>query len=260
MIRTGFGYRRPWHKALIQGEARPQVLEVVPDHFFARPEALRPLAERFAIVLHDVGCSIATPRLDPWRLQKLKEIVQVSGALRFTDHLALTRSPGGLSPGHLAPVPMTPIALQVCCDNLLRLQEFLGIPVAVENIFQSFDLPGMSTPEFLEQLLERSGAGLLLDLTNILLEARNRGEDPAERLERFPLSRAVAVHLAGGHRGRGGWVDSHSRPVEAESYELLKLLRGRAAISDIVIEWDESLPEIRVIAAQAEEARRLWEL
>jgi uncharacterized protein (UPF0276 family) len=55
-------------------------------------------------------------------------------------------------------------------------------------------------------------------------------------------------------------VDSHSRPVEAESYELLKLLRGRAAISDIVVEWDEALPEIKVIAAQAEEARRLWEL
>ena len=260
MIRAGFGYRRPWYKALIQGEARPQVLEVVPDHFFARPEALRPLAEQFVIVLHDVGCSIATPGLDPWRLQKLKEIVQISGALRFTDHLALTRSPAGLALGHLAPVPMTPIALQVCLENLMRLQEVLGIPVAVENIFQSFDSPGMPVSEFLERLLEQSGAGLLLDLTNILLEARNRNEDPVERLERFPLSRAVAVHLAGGQRGRGGWVDSHSRPVEAESYELLKYLRGRAAITDIVVEWDEALPPIQVIAAQAEEARRLWEL
>jgi uncharacterized protein (UPF0276 family) len=131
--------------------------------------------------------------------------------------------------------------------------------VAVENIFQSFDWPGMPVGEFLEALLSASGAGLLLDLTNILLEARNRDEDPQERLERFPISRAVAVHLAGGHRGRSGWVDSHSGPVEVESYKLLKLLGGRAAISDIVIEWDEALPDVQVIAAQADEARRWWE-
>jgi len=235
------------------------VIEVVPDHFFARPEALRPLADRFAIVLHDVGCSIATPGLDPWRLQKLKEIVQISGALRFSDHLALTRSPGGLALGHLAPVPTTPVALQTCCDNLRRLQDVLGIPIAVENIFQSFDCPGMPVGDFLEVLLATTGAGLLLDLTNILLEARNRLEDPEERLKQFPVSRAVAVHLAGGHRGRRGWVDSHSRPVEVDSYKLLKLLRGRAAISDIVIEWDEALPDVQVIAAQADEARRWWE-
>ena len=52
--------------------------------------------------------------------------------------------------------------------------------------------------EFLTEILDRTGALLLLDVANVYANARNRGTDPDALLDALPLDRVAYVHVAGG--------------------------------------------------------------
>ena len=65
--------------------------------------------------------------------------------------------------------------------------------IALENIAAPFSVPGneLTEAEFLSALVDRTGCGVLLDLTNLLYNARNEGRDPCELVSEYPLE-AVA--------------------------------------------------------------------
>jgi uncharacterized protein (UPF0276 family) len=259
---AGIGYRRQ-HREELLAHAQPVVLEVMPDHFFADPDAIVPLAERYPIVFHDVGMSIATAgdsSLARARLQRIRVLAELAKPILFSDHLAITRSPSGGDLGHLAPVWYTQEVLDLVCGRVLALEDVLGVPVALENISSPFEIPSpMSEGEFFTRLVERTGCSLLLDLTNVLVDSRNRGFDARARVREYPLHAVRQIHLAGGVRDRDGrWIDSHSEPVAEESYALLRELAG-APLQTIVVERDSKLGTLHELVAEAAHAARTWE-
>jgi uncharacterized protein len=261
-VKAAIGYRHVWREALLSDDTlvRPDALEIMADHFFARPELLDALACRYPLVLHDVGCSVATGGPDSQRLHRLQELVRRARPVGFTDHLAVTRtslSAGrGIDLGHLCPVWYTEQTLQTVADGVRRLQDALEIPVALENIASPFEIPGatLSEGEFWHRLVDRTGCGLLLDVTNALLDGRNRDVDPALRLAALPLPAVRWAHLAGGRASGAWWIDSHSEPVEEASYALLRRLSGQMALEMVIVERDSHLPPLNEIVGEARRA------
>jgi uncharacterized protein (UPF0276 family) len=274
-FRAAVGYRHAWRERLLDpGFAGPDALEVVADHFFADPSALDALAERYPIVVHDTGCSVVTGGPTPERLARLREVVVRSRAVAFSDHLAMTRSPSGIDLGHLFPPLPTQGVLQVCVEAVHRLQDALGVPVLLENVSAPFRLPGaFSEAELFHALVDRTGCGLLVDVTNALLDARNDGVDPLETLRALPLHAARWAHLAGGRAesdvgpksgGQGRpphqyfWLDSHSAPVEDASFALLRAIREVAPLEGAIVERDSRLPAVDEVVAEARRAQEGW--
>lgn len=255
-MKAAISYRHRWRAELLATADGPDALEVVADHFFARADGLDALAARYPIVLHDVACSVATGGPTPERLRRLVEVARRSRAVAFSDHLAVTRSSDGIDLGHLCPPWYRPEVLDVVVDAVHRLQDALQIPVNLENIASAFDVPhaGQTEGEFWHALVERTGCGVLLDVTNVLLDARNRGTDPLERLNSLPLDAVAWVHLAGGRAEGAFWVDSHSSPVEEESYALLAAAQVRP--EGVIVEWDRHLPPLAEVIAEARRAVR----
>jgi len=264
---AGVSYRRRYARALWNAPERPRVLEVIPEHFLAMPEAIEPLADAFHLVFHSVGLSVATAPGGPGRavldgrLARMHDLVRRGRPAWFSDHLAMTVSPDGLDLGHLAPVCYDRDTLGIVVDRVRAWQDLLRVPIALENIAAPFVVPGstMSEPEFLHRLVEASGCGLLLDVTNVLLNGRNLSFDPLERLRDYPLHAVVQVHLSGGVLTQGWWVDSHSEPVEPASHALLAALAGHAPVRAIIIERDEHLPPLPEVLAEAAQAQAIWE-
>ena len=96
--------------------------------------------------------------------------------------------------------------------------------------------------------------GMLLDVTNVLVDSRNRGFDARARVREYPLAAIRQVHLAGGVRDRDGrWIDSHSEPVAEESYALLGEL-ARSPLQAIVVERDHKLGTLAELVAEAVQA------
>src|SRR5262249_38404982 len=152
----------------------------------------------------------------------------VHGALRdlhvqwYSEHLAFLR-PEGAWLGHFGPVGDDEDALALLQENAARVRAGAPCPLLLENPADVLGLLG-SGPEAgrragraYGRALIAAGAGALLDLTNLVLNARNDGYDPGEFLAELPWDRVVQVHLAGGHRQDGLWIDSHAHDVDAEA-------------------------------------------
>jgi uncharacterized protein (UPF0276 family) len=234
------------------------------SHFFADVAAIEPLAEAYPLVLHEVGMSIGTARaghVDRATVGRVLELVTLARPKLLSEHLAMTRSPSGIDLGHLCPIWRTEAALAMLVDRVRAWQDVFGIPIALENIAAPFEIPDadMSESEFFSRLVDATGCGLLLDLTNLALDAKNFGFEAATRLSRYPLESVWQVHLAGGRR-HGDWhLDSHSEPVDDVSYTLLEALRPRAPLQAIVIERDDNLPPLEDLVREARRARHVWE-
>lgn len=262
-IGAGIGYRRAYHNQLLAlAEAqRPALLEVIPSHFFADEAAIAPLAERYPILFHEVGFSLATAaEVDKTIIARMRALTDYCRPLLFSEHLALTMAPSGIDIGHLAPVWYTQEMLELCVARISRWQELLGVPVAIENITAPFIIAeaDMSECEFFQELVARTGCRMLLDLTNLLINGHNHGFDATARMLDYPLEAVVQVHLAGGLRHQDWWVDSHNQPVDRESLALLDRLRGLAPLQAIIVERDDRLPALEKLINEAEQAARIW--
>jgi uncharacterized protein (UPF0276 family) len=255
-----------WRKALASElrRAQPAVLEIVPDHFFGDPDALAEIAARCPVVFHDVDCSVGTfaapTPVAERRLERLRELVAIARPQLFSDHLALTRAPNGTEVGHLLPLRYDARTLEVVASGVRRLQDALGMRIVLENIAAPFVIPApMSEPEFFTRLVERTGCGVLFDLTNLLYNAKNHDFPLEARLLEYPLDAVVQVHLAGGFQAPDGhWVDAHDAPVEPRAFELLELLRGKAPLECIIVERDQELPSADRLLAEANHADARW--
>jgi uncharacterized protein (UPF0276 family) len=270
LIGAGF---RPELPGLYGGEAEPvvDVAELIADRFFgadgfAGAWELEHLAEQgVPVALHGLSGNVASvtgPRED--YLDQIARLAAATSALCYTDHLAMTEA-GGHALGHLAPNRFDDELLEHAAANIARISSRTGLRVRLENLATSTTIAGSTyTPEeFYRELLSASDQwDLLLDLTNIWINAQNRPLDPVAFIDSLPAERIKYVHLAGGELHHGEWIDSHSHAVHDEVFDLLTHLLRRAQPEVIIVERDQNwdgaqdeiiadLSRVRAIAASS---------
>lgn len=256
--RDGYGVGIGWRPEIadyVAGRRGLRFTEVIAES--VRPDgpapALTALRDRgVAVVPHGVRLSVggADP-VDPRRVAHLARCAQALGSPLVSEHIAFTRA-GGVEVGHLTPVPYTRDALDVLVDNVRRVQDGLPVPIALEPIATLFDWPDAELDEgdFLTELLDRTGALLLLDIANVYANARNRGEEPTALLDRVPLERVAYVHVAGGEERDGLYHDTHTAPTPPAVLELIGELCARRRPPALVLERDGRYPPAAELDAE----------
>lgn len=223
----------------------------------APPRGVAELRERgVPVVPHGIRLSLggAEP-VDAARVTHLAACAAALGAPLVSEHVAFVRA-GGREAGHMLPVPRTREALEVLTANVGRMQAELDVPLALEPIAALFDWPEdeYTEPDFLTELLERTGALLLLDVANVHANAVNRGQDPAAVLDRLPLDRIGYVHVAGGAEhpdDPGLYHDTHTEAVPPAVLGLLERLVGPPGRSPaVMLERDGRYPPAAELRAE----------
>jgi uncharacterized protein len=258
---VGLGLRPEIAGNLLAHRDRVDFLEIIAEHYVeptrdARRE-LATLARFFPIVPHAIGLSLGSVEPPPAAyVRGLARLVREVDAPWFSDHICYTRA-GGLDIGHLAPMPRTAEAVDLVARNAEAVREAVGAPMLLENIAYLVDLPGgeLDEAEFVAATIDRSGCGLLLDLTNLHANAVNHGFDPYEWLDRMPLDRVVQVHVTGGHWRAGVLVDSHSQATPVDVWALLEHLASRVEIRAVLLERDERFPPFGELLDELDRAR-----
>ncbi len=221
--------------------------EVVAETLTGRalPRPLAGLRQRgVTVVPHGIRLSLgSTETLDQHRVAHLARCADVLDAPLVSEHIAFVRA-GGMEAGHLLPVPRTPDALDVLVANVLAAQAQLPVPLALEPIAALFDWPEdtMDEAAFLTELLDHTGAWLLLDVANVYANAVNRGDEPGTLLARLPLERIAYLHVAGGAEHDGLYHDTHTDPVPAEVLALLSELCALHRPPAVLLERDGHYP------------------
>jgi len=256
---AGVSYRDAWRWDVVRHRGELGVVECIPDDV-AGEAGIRDLVligQAVPVTLHGIGLSLGSAEgLDPGRVRHVARVVEAVEPPWFSEHIAFTRA-GGVEIGHLAPLPFTREAVAAVAANVQELRAALpGLPILLENIAYPFPLPDaeMTEAELVGAILERTDAGLLLDLENVHANALNHGYDPIEYLESLPLERVVEVHLAGGLWKEGQYMDTHTRSVPEESWKLLEWLVPRCRVRAVIIERDDDLPAFGTLLAEVHRA------
>jgi len=199
------------------------------------------------------------------QLQLLRETVRKLKAPWASEHLAFNLTPGFFT-GFFLPPRQSPAGLELYAGAIHRFKEAVGVPVAIETGVNYLRPRSDEIPdgEFVAELVERAGCGILLDLHNIYANERNGRQTVAQFLDQIPLDRVWEIHLAGGFEMEGYWLDAHSGAIPdslfAMSQEIIPRLPNLKAIVFEV--FSSFLPAFGLDGVRAEmhRLRELWEL
>jgi uncharacterized protein (UPF0276 family) len=112
----------------------------------------------------------------------------------------------------------------------------------------------MTEWQFLSEVSRRADCGILLDINNAYVSARNHGFDPLEYLAGIPADRVGQFHLAG-HLNKGRYLlDTHDHPIPDAVWDLYReALRRFGAVSTLV-EWDDAIPPLERLVDESRRA------
>jgi len=219
---------------------------------------LSALRERYALSVHGVGLSIGSMRpLDQGHLARLKKLCDRYAPESFSEHLAWS-SHGDIYLNDLLPLPYTRQTLARVIEHVDEVQTVLGRQMLLENPATYIRFVESTIPEveFLTEISRRTGCGLLLDINNVFVSARNHATEPLPYLDSFPLVRVKEIHLGGHHEeaddaGAALLIDAHGSPISAEVWALYAHVIARTGAIATLIEWDNDVPDWPTLRAEA---------
>lgn len=252
MTLIGVGYRRELAGWIDSSPAEIQCLEITAEHFFdGGHDRLGALADRYPLFVHGLGLSLGTPGpLDRETLEQFTAIVESAQPKWVSEHIALTRS-AEVDLGHLNPVAPTAGNLQLFADHVRELSSATGRDVILENITTHIQLSGeMSETAFINRLCEQARCGLLLDVTNLFINARNHQFDAVAWLHELQPELIRQLHVIGYAYRNGRYYDTHAVPLQDDLLELIAEVCGYANVEAVTLEWDAEFPSESVIAGE----------
>jgi uncharacterized protein (UPF0276 family) len=259
----GIGLRTT-HFAQFMAE-RPPVdwVEAVSENFMApggRPIAvLEKVRAEVPVVLH--GVSLAIGSVDPLPERYLAELAAIVERIEpalVSDHLCWGTHRGQYL-HDLLPLPYTEESLAHVSARVQQVQERLGRQLLLENpsSYVAYRDSTMTEWEFLAELTRRSGCGLLLDVNNVYVSARNFGFDPLAYLRGIPAERVGYLHLAG-HSDKGKYLlDSHDHTVPPPVWALYREALRRFGRVPSLVEWDDAIPPLAEVVAESRRAAEI---
>ncbi len=260
-LRAGASFK-PEHFATIAGAAQPLgFFEVHAENYMAAggtPHAqLGFLRDHYSLSLHGVGLNIGSSEpLDRAHLARLKRLCGRYQPECFSEHLAWS-SHAGIFFNDLLPLPYTEENLSSVIDHVDEVQTALQRRLLLENpaAYLRFKQSTIPEPEFLAAIARATGCGLLLDVNNVFVSARNHATSARAYLEAFPLDLVEEIHLAGhvetiDSQGSPLLIDAHGSSVAEDVFALFESVIARTGPLPTLVEWDNDVPDWPVLRAE----------
>jgi uncharacterized protein (UPF0276 family) len=256
---AGIGLRLPHIAEVLETQPHVGWLEIHPENFLANPHALEiltRLSEIRPISVHSVGISVGTASgIDRLHLSRIGELVDRIDPVFISGHLAWSTRDGEYL-NDLLPLPFNKEALALVATHVNEVQDTLGRPYLVENpaSYVGYRTTTMSESEFLSELVLRTGCRLLCDVSNVYVSAHNMDYDPYQYIDSLPADAISQLHLGGYTAEEELLIDTHGAAIADPSWELYKYTVRRIGPRPTLIEWDNDIPPLETLVAEAAKA------
>lgn len=260
LLTAGLSLKPQHFEAALHCRADGLWFEVHPENYLAeggpRLQWLEAIRAHHPVSLHGVSLSLAADAdPDAAHLQRLAALAKRIEPTLISEHLAWSAWRGAYHPD-LLPFPRTNESLSRIAANISRTQETLGRRIAIENPSHYVRIENHTWDEidFLAEIARRTGCGLLLDVNNVYVAARNLGFSALRYIDRFPGELIMEVHVAGHspdpNLGVALLIDSHDASVSPEVWALHKRLIDRIGARPTLIERDDNVPGFDALLAE----------
>jgi len=261
----GIGLRSEHFSEFLAGDVPVDWVEAISENFFlqgGRPRAvLEAVRQKMPVVLHGVSLSIGGPDpLDKQHLQRLGELARWVEPAWVSDHLCWGTHRGRYL-HDLLPLPFTEESLAHVVARVGQVQDGLGRQILLENVssYLTFSASTLTEWDFLAEVAARADCGILLDVNNVYVSARNHGFDAEAYLKGIPVDRVGQFHLAGYSDHGTHLLDTHDGPVTDPVWALYRDAVRRFGPVTTLIEWDEAIPPLPRLLEESARARAVAE-
>jgi uncharacterized protein (UPF0276 family) len=154
-------------------------------------------------------------------------------------------------------MPYTMAAARQTAANIRRVRDYLEIPIAVENVssYTEFHVSEMTEWEFLTEVVELADCGILLDVNNIYVSAKNHGFNPYDYIDNVPHHRVAQMHIAGHTKFEKYILDTHDHPVLDPVWKLYAHATKLCGVTATLLEWDDKIPSFDEVHDEALKAK-----
>jgi len=248
-------------------EVTPDAIATIRDGRAVIPaetiDELRTIARGARLTIHGVGLSIASAdAMNENYLTLVDELMSSLDVAWHSEHLGYTTVDGENLGTMLVP-PRTDEALDLICSRVESIQRRYAKPFLLEHVVNLFPDPGgdYTAAGFLNEIVRRTGCGLILDLYNLECDVHNELCTSSEFLDELELEAVREIHIANGTIDRGLRVDVHSRVTRDETLATLREVLPRTPNAEAVI-FEMLGPYVGPtgLAAIANELRRVREV
>ena len=266
---AGLGLRLAHFAEMVETRPPAGWLEVHPENVLANPHAAEILVElscHYPVSLHTVGISIGSVTgIDRSHLRRLRALMDMIDPFLVSGHLAWSIY-GNEYLNDLLPLPYDAETLGLVEAQVREIQDVLGRPYLIENpaSYVGFRSSTMTEPEFLCEMVRRTGCQLLCDVSNVVVSAHNMNYDPYRCIDDFPADAVREIHL-GGYTpeeeectpGSELWIDTHAAAISQRSWDLYEYTLRRFGEKPTLIEWDNSIPPLETLLEETRKAEKI---
>jgi uncharacterized protein len=259
---VGVGLRIPHYPHILERKPVVNWFEIISENFMVdggRPlHLLDQILDQYKVVQHGVSMYFGSAdRLDREHLKRLKTLTRRTKTPWLSDHLCWGSVDGTYS-HDLLPLPYTREAVKKTAQKIRQVQDFLELPVVVENVssYAEFHASEMTEWEFLTEVVEAADCGILLDVNNIYVSSFNHNFDPFTYVNNIPHERVAQIHIAGHSRYRKYILDTHDHPVIDPVWKLYECAIKLVGHTATLLEWDDHIPSFDEVHAEALKANR----
>ena len=249
------------HDAVLEHRADIPWMEVHTENYMGGGTAIRCLEavrRDHPISLHGVGLSLGSADgLDAAHLERIRGVAERIEPGLMSEHIAWSAAEATYL-ADLLPLPMTEELLGVVCRHVDEVQSTMKRRILVENPSTYLRFRHSTIPEweFMAAVSERTGCGILCDVNNLYVSARNHGWDPSIYLAAFLPAAIGEIHLAG-HSvrtlpdGTTLRIDDHGSRVIDAVWALYREALARFGPVPTLVEWDTDVPPLGVLLGEA---------
>jgi uncharacterized protein (UPF0276 family) len=273
-VLIGVGLRHPHFTDVLTMPKQVDFIEVHSENFFGEGGAalsvLTQVRDKYPISLHSTSMGLGSQQdISLNYLDRLNKLTQNIDPFLMSEHACFTwgKQQGQLMhSGDLLPIEHTQLSLDRMCEQVDKVQLFLGRQLIIENVsaYIKFEESYLSEAEFLAELSQRTGAKILLDINNIAVNSINfEGGDIKKSVKDYinvlPVNSVAQIHLAGCSQPSVGElvIDDHACPVSDDVWQGYEQALKRFGAVPTLVEWDNDLPQWSVLIAEAEKARAI---
>lgn len=251
---VGLGFRHDIaDNILVLDSQEIDFIEIAPENYMNMGgywlDKLKQVAQKYPMTNHGLSLSIGSPNPLDWTfLRQLKNFLSQFNVQVFSEHLSFSHS----SNAHLfelLPIPFRKDAVNHVSDRIKVVQDFLEMPIAIENVSYYLSIePQMSEADFINEILDKSGCRLLLDVNNVYVNAFNHRYDPYQFINSLSLDKVQYIHMAGHEQVDENFIiDTHGEDIVDPVYNLFDYVTQKIDSVPVLLERDYNFKDFKKI-------------
>lgn len=258
---AGVGLKNQHFKSILEQESHVNWFEIHAENYMGSGgpfhHYLELIRDKYPLSIHGVGLSLGSvDGVNKQQLIEFKKLINRYEPGLISEHLSWSRN-GNNNLNDLLPMPYTRESVEVFANNISQTQDFLNRQILIENPSSYFELNynEYSEQEFLVEVAQQSGCGILLDVNNVFVSAKNHKFDANAYIDSMPAALIKEIHLAG-HSVQSLLsgeirIDDHGSIVCDDVWKLYQYTLDKIGARPTLIEWDTDVPTWDILASQA---------